>query len=59
MVTFSCRVIGTPEDWPENVSLDKDVFRDYPAISLRSLIKESNADYSDLLMVSFFLHDEN
>lgn len=54
MVTFSCRVIGTPEDWPENVSLDKDVFRDYPAISLRSLIKESNADYSDLLMVSFF-----
>jgi len=48
------RIIGTPsaEKWPENVSLEKNVFLDWPRVCLRSLIPSLDVTGSDLLSVS-------
>ncbi|XKL62121.1 hypothetical protein PGB90_001954 [Kerria lacca] len=45
------QIIGTPsaESWPDNVSLEKNVFLDWPSVCLKSLIQKLDTDGSDLL----------
>ncbi len=47
------RIIGTPsmENWPENASLEKNYFCDYPPVCLKSLMPKLGTDGSDLLTV--------
>lgn len=48
------RIIGTPstENWPDNISLEKSVFLDWPPVCLKSLIQGLDINGSNLLSVS-------